>query len=127
MLIFLQSDANRVGSIRSVDANNRVSVRNLDACTGYWATITAINCGASITSTAKLIGLKDPQLYQLVASLASSVGPCNTWVNTNTARKISDVENGLRLPLLLCGFSVPCYGYSRWSCSPDEPSKATFV
>lgn len=123
----VQSEANRVGTIQSIDESNRVSIRSLDACTGYWATITAINCGATITSAARLIGLKDPEQYELVASLASSVGPCDTWVNTNTARKINDVENGLRLPLLLCGYSIPCYGYSQWSCNPNDPTKATFT
>ena len=123
---FLQSDANSVGVIQSIDESNQVSIRNLDACTGYWATVTAINCGARITSTAQLIGLKDPQSYELVANLASSVGPCDTWINTNTARKITDLENGLRLPLLLCGFSIPCYGYSQWSCNADDPTKAIF-
>ena len=113
--------------IQSINNSNRVSIRNLDACTSYWATITAINCGARITSTAQLIGLKDPEQYELVATLASSVGPCNTWINTNTARKINDVENGLRLPLLLCGYSIPCYSNSQWSCNPDDQTKATFT
>ena len=103
-----------------------MTVRNLDACTSYWTTVTAVNCGTKISSSSQLIGLKDPANYQLVANLASSVGLCSTWIADNTARKINDVENGLRLPLLLCGFSIPCYANSRWSCNTNDPTKATF-
>ena len=88
--------------------------------------MTAVNCGTKISSTPQLIGLKDPERFTLVANLASSVGLCSTWITVNTERKISDVENGLRLPLVLCGFSIPCYAYSQWSCKDDDPSKATF-
>ena len=122
----MQSMANSVGMVQSIDESNQVSIRNLDACTGYWATVTAINCGAKISSEPQLIGLKDPQRYELVANLASSVGPCDTWINTNTARKVNDIENGLRLPLLLCGYSIPCYGYSQWSCNEGDTTKAVF-
>ena len=120
----LQSDDNLVSSIRTTDT--QVIIQNLEPCTSYWTTVTAVNCGTKISSTPQLIGLKDPTSYQLVANLASSVGPCSTWITVNTARKVTDVENGLRLPLVLCGYTIPCFANSQWSCVANDPTKAIF-
>lgn len=85
--------------------------------------MTAVNCGTRISSTAELVGLKDPADFTLTVNLPNSVGECGDWIKMNTATKINNLETALRNG---CGTSIPCFANSRWSCVDGDPTKATF-
>lgn len=99
----------------------------LETCNNYWVVVTSVYCGRRSDSEPQLSGFKDARSFEVSVSLQGGDVPlCNEWIATDTQQKIMDMESGLRGAELSCGFQIPCFRNSMWSCSDDDNTKASF-
>ena len=126
MYIFTQD--NKVGSLRTTFQQPQVSLRGLNTCNRYWIVITASDCSRSSSTDPSLIELFDNNInpYDITLTLGSRDEPCERWISVNPKAKAVDMESGLLAPTSECGFTIPCFDNSRWECTDEDSTKVTF-
>lgn len=114
------------GSVSTTTEEPQVPIDNLDTCTSYWVTITAISyCGLISTTEPILLGIKDSASYQLELNLPEDT-PCSDWIKQNADAKIMDMEMVLMDAGTSEGLMIPCFNGSQWECPGDGDNKLVF-
>ncbi len=96
---------------------SRVTLRGLNPCLSYWVVVRAEDCVNHIRSAPRAIGLFDAVRFGFNINMGAA--PCELWVVSNYARKISDIQGGMNAALeesTSCGMSVPCMASSQFTC-----------
>ena len=99
---------------------------NLEVCNDYWVVATAIYCGRRFDSEPKLTGFNDAISFQVNAFFDDSGTTCGSWLAVDREQKIMDMERGLLAAEASCGFQIPCFKNSMWTCPDFNDTKITF-
>ena len=100
---------------------SQITLTGLNNCLSYWVVVSAVDCVNRVRSAPQVIGLVDVTRLEFIISRDNIT--CENWVAHNYARKISDVEERMKVALERspsCGLSVPCMADSQFTCGNNQ-------
>lgn len=115
-----------VSSVEATIDEPRVMFTNLDTCNRYWVVVTGHYCSNSGSTDPMFIEIYNSNPYKLDLTIADKTETCNSWIAKDPETKIADMEASLLMPTSDCGYNIPCFESSVWTCEDKEPLKVTF-